>query len=627
MVKTLLQKGRQKGKDLVGGRQESIISAAVVMMALLVLTKIAGFAKLHFFARIFGASRELDVFWAAFTIPDIIFNIIVLGTINAALIPLFAEKISKKGSMDDLQKLFNDIAQLFLVFFVISGALVFIFAPQLSRLIAFGGLGGLGYSGDFSSEDVQMMALLMRIMVFSPIFLGVSSVLTAVLQVNKRFVVPALAPLMYNIGIIIGTVVLAGAFEMGVTGLAIGVIIGSILHLLIQVPLSKSLGFTFVFRGLTISKDIVKLMRLALPRIIGQIGEQFSILVNTFISMGLGTGALSAFRFGSSLYLLPVQLFGSTIAQAALPTLSLDFQNSDINGQIGFGIEGSKKLEKNQHSPQVDQFRRTFSKTLQQILFLVFPAVVFILVLRLPIVRLVLGAGAFDWEDTVTTAWVLAMFSIAIVFQAVAALVIRAFFAMQDTIVPVAASVIGVVVNVISAFYLTNFFSHYYDWRPLVMSFLDGSREVSGQIAADAMMWFTTRNSSLAAVGGLAVSAGIATAVEVMILLLILNRRVGVLSWRQFWQPTLKKVFTSFLMLLAMYSMYKWWNLKIDTSTVISIVSLFIVVGGIGTGVYLGVSAVVDVVEIDQIFRVLVKMAEKARKVFLNGNSGTVRRN
>jgi putative peptidoglycan lipid II flippase len=627
LVKTLLQKGRQKGKDFVGGRQESIISAAVVMMALLVLTKIAGFAKLHFFARIFGASRELDVFWAAFTVPDIIFNIIVLGTINAALIPLFAEKMSKKGSMDDLQKLFSDIAQLFLVFFVISGVLVFIFAPQLSHLIAFGGLGGLGYSGDFSPEDVRMIALLMRIMVFSPIFLGVSSVLTAVLQVNKRFVVPALAPLMYNIGIIIGTVILAGAFDMGVTGLAIGVIIGSVLHLLIQIPLSRSLGFTLVFRGLTISKDIIKLLRLALPRVLGLVGEQVSILVNTFISMGLGTGALSAFRFGSSLYLLPVQMFGSTIAQAALPTLSLDFQNGDPSGQIGLGIDSAGKGRGAKNSPQINQFRRTFSKTLQQILFLVLPAVVFIFVLRLPIVRLVLGAGAFDWEDTVTTAWVLAMFSLAIVFQSVAALVIRAFFAMQDTVVPVVVSIFSMVINVVLAFYLTNFFSHYYDWRPLVQSFFDGSREVSGQIAADAMLWLTTRNSSLAAVGGLAVSAGVATAVEVAILLIILNKRVGVLSWRQFWQPTLKKIFTSFLMLLAMYSIYKWWNFKIDTSTVVSIVSLFMVVGGIGTGIYLGVSAVVDVVEMDQISRVLVKMAERARKVFLNGNSGKVRGN
>lgn len=617
MVKALIEKGTKKGRDLIGGRQETILSAAFVMMVLLVLTKIAGFAKLHFFARIFGASAELDVFWAAFTIPDIMFNIIILGTINAALIPLFAEKLSKNGEgTKEAQHLFSNVLQLFLFIFVVLGVLVFIFSPELSRFIAYGGLGGLGYeSGDFTAADVSEIALLMRIMVMSPILLGLSSVVTAALQVNKRFVVPAMAPLLYNLGIIFGTIVFAGVLDMGVIGLAWGVVLGSLLHLFIQLPLSRKLGYNFRLVRNFFTKDVVRTIKLALPRVLGLAGEQIILIVNTVISMGLGAGALSAFRFASSLYLLPVQLFGSTIAQAAFPTLSLEYQEDSESGQMDMEIEGGKR-EKNYER----RFRRTFTKTLQQILFLILPAVVFIVVLRLPIVRLVLGAGAFDWEDTVMTAWVLASFAIAIVMQSIAALVIRAFFAMQDTVVPVVVSFFSVFVNVVLAYYLTNFFSHYYDWRPLVQSFLDGSREVSGQITADMLEWLVTRNSSLSAVGGLAVSAGIAIALEVIVLLVILNGRVRILSWKHFWQPSLKKIFAAWVMFVVMYSLYKWWNFRIDTSTVVSIVSLFLVVGGIGAGVYFGVSGVIDVGEIKLLGKVVGKAWDRVKAVFKNGN-------
>ncbi len=596
---SVLKKGIEKGKNLIGGRQEGILSAAFIMMVLVALTKIVGFAKIHAFARIFGASKDLDVFWAAFTVPDIIFNVIVLGTVNAALIPSFAEAL-EKGT---LKKLFSDILRLFFVVMVLLCVVAFIFAPQAAQFVSSGGLGELGFEGgEFTQMDVDLMARLMRMMLLSPILLGMSSILTAGLQVNKRFFLPALAPLLYNIGIIIGAILFSGLFGWGVEGLAYGVILGSVLHLIVQIPLLKKLQLELIFTGSFINADVLRVVRLALPRVIGLIGEQISILVNTIISIGLGSGALSAFRYASSLYLMPVQLLGTTIAQAALPTLSLEYNASSKLSLLND--------ENDRQSRDLEQFAKTFTRSLQQILFYVLPAVVFFVVLRLPIVRLVLGAGAFDWEDTVMTAWVLALFGIAILMHSVLALVVRAFYAMHDTVIPVAVSFISLGVNIAGSILFTNFFSHYYDWRPLIFSIANGTTALSGELWTETITWFTTRNSSPAAVGGLALSAGIALLVEAVILLIILNKRIKILSWRRFWKPTLKKLFAVWVMTTIMYSLYKLWNFKIDTSTVISIISLFLLVGGAGIATYIGVSEVMDIKESD-IFSTMMKKGIK----------------
>lgn len=604
---SVLRNGIEKGKNLVGGRQEGILSAAFLMMILIAITKIVGFAKIHIFARIFGASKELDVFWAAFTIPDIIFNVIVLGTVNAALIPSFADAL-EKGTM---RKLFSDVVRLSLATIVFLCSIAFIFAPQFARLVSAGALGELGFDGgDFSATDVSLMATLMRIMMLSPILLGVSSIFTAGLQVNKRFFLPALAPLLYNVGIIVGAIVFSVGMNLGVIGLAYGVLLGSVLHLAIQVPMLNrlDLGVDF-FKGSFVNRDVVGVIRLALPRIFGLVGEQISILVNTIISMGLGSGALSAFRYASSLYLMPVQLLGTTIAQAALPTLSIEYYSSARLSLLDNGKSGH----------DLGQFGKVFSKTLQQVLFYVLPAVAFFVILRLPIVRLVLGAGAFDWEDTVMTAWVLALFGIAMLMNSIVALVVRAFYAMHDTVVPVVVSFISLGVNISGSVLFTNFFSHYYDWRPWISALYNRTSEFTSEFWSDMHCWFTTRNSSPSAVGGLALSAGVALLVEGVLLMLILNKRVNVLSWKRFWKPTIKKFFATWVMSTLMYSLYKIWNFKLDTSTVFSILMLFLIVGGVGVVSYIMVSGIIDVPETSVFSLVVKKGIAKVRSALANG--------
>ncbi len=582
-----------KGKSLLNKKQEGILSAAFMMMVLIALTKLVGFFKIHIFARFFGASKELDVFWAAFTIPDIIFNIIAVGSVNAALIPLFSEKLGSNEKK--LSTFFSRVLNFMVLIFLVLGVLVFVFAPQVSGLIANNNLG-FGNSA-FTLEDIDLLTRLTRIMIFSPIILGVSSVFSAGIQVNKRFIVSALAPLFYNIGIVIGTVLFIKYLNMDATGLALSVWIGTILHLLVQIPLAYSLNLKFKpFIG-AVSENVSKAVRLSIPRMFGLVGEQISIFINTVIAVGLGAGALSAFKYGSSLHLLPVHLIGSTISIAAFPTLSIEHN----------------KMRRGASS----DFVNIFVRSIQQILFFIMPAVVFTLVLRLPIVRLVLGAGEFDWTDTVITSWVLALFVLAIFGESILGLIVRAFYAMKDTITPVVTSFISLGVNILGSIYFTNFFSHYYDWRPVIQKIMDEGRGALVGYSQEMIRWFTTRNSSPSAVGGLALSTGVAVVLNSVLLLAILNRKIKVITWAGFIKPFLKKMLASLFMLLTMYGVYKWWNFSLDTSTVVSIVGLFTLVGGIGFIVYIAVSVVMEIKEVSILVELIKRLLEKAKAVHI----------
>lgn len=588
----------KKGKQLLGKKQEGILSAAFMMMVLIGLTKVVGFFKIHIFARFFGASTELDVFWAAFTLPDMIFNIVAVGSINAALIPLFAEKLEGKTSSTTrsgkkMAAFFSKVLNFLVLLFVILGTLVFIFAPQLSEFIANGGFGFVESS--FSATDIELMTKLTRIMIFSPIILGVSSVYAAGIQVNKRFIIPSLAPLFYNIGIVAGVVLFVKILGMNVEGLAWSVWIGSILHLLIQIPLARKLKLKFNPLVGFYSDTVSKAVKLSLPRVFGLMGEQIIILVNTLIAVGLGAGALSSYKYGASLHLFPIQLIGSTIATAALPTLSLEHTKFKKTGE--------------------SDFRKIFNRAVQQILFFILPAVVFLVVLRLPIVRLLLGAGEFDWTATVVTSWVLALFAFAIVGEALQGIIVRAYYAMQDTVTPVITSVISLIVNVIGAIYFTNFFSHFYDWRPVFNNVINHGRDAAVEYGQEFTRWFTTRNSSNAAVGGLALAAGVAVLLNCVLLLIILNRRMKVFTWEGFIKPFLRKFIASVFMFITMYATYRWWNFSLDTSTGLSILGLFTVVGGVGFLTYLTAAFIIDIKEVSIIVELAKRFIKKAKSI------------
>ena len=547
------------------------------VMFLLLLTKILGFVKLRIFAQLFGASHELDIFWASFTIPDIIFMVIVGGALNAAIIPILSDVLYDKGK-EKFNKVFQ---QLTLVFFGLSFfalLFVFIFSPQITLWIVSNDYAQKIFDMSYriSSSDYTLFIRLFRIGLLSPLFLSVSGFVTAYLQVRKRFFITSLAPLFYNIAMIGGTYVLTQFTSLGVESIAISAVIGSMLHLGIQIPQlikyiksdeCKLFDFKFV-------NDIyvVKAFKLAIPRMLGVLGEQFNTIVNTFISFTLTAGALSAYRFAYSLHMFPVNIIGSAVAQVALPDLA----------------QYSTKNEDH-------QFKKTLNDAIQLSLYLVFPIVAIMLILRLPIVRLIYGTGAFDWQDTLLTAWTLALLSISIIGQTIAQIVLRAFYALKNTWIPLFAISIGIVINLLGVYLFTNFFSHYYDWRPILEQILtqvahangNGLLPVLKSFISDTAIWVTTRGDSNLAVGGLALSLSLSYFIQMILLLFLLNRKKKVLSWNDTVYPSLLKILNTLIMMAGMYFVFRLFDFQLDTSRTISVLILTIVVSIYGCVSYL----------------------------------------
>lgn len=534
------------------------------IMLILLITKVLGFLKLRTIAQLFGVSHELDIFWAAFTIPDMLFMVLVAGSINAAIIPIFSSIFHKEGK-EFLNEFFNYLT-LIIAFFCTSVALLlFIFTPQLTTfLIESESLQNvLNFSERISLEDYNLFVSLTRIMMISPVLLGISSLVTGYLQVRKEFFITSLAPLFYNLAMILGSVILVVFFHMGVEGIAISAVIGSFFHFLIQIPKFKEyydtkfrIGIGTLIKGIK-HNETIHALKLAIPRTIGIFGEQINIIVNTLISFSLAAGALSAYKFALSLHLFPINIIGSAVAQVALPDLA---ENCDDR----------------------DKFCGVLNKSIQTALFLVLPIVAVLLILRLPLVRLAYGTGAFDWRATILTAWCLVLLSLSVIGQTVVQILLRAFYALKETWLPLIAVAIGIFVNISLAFLLTNFFSHYYDWRPILeQMFLqvsnangEGFMNVFVSFFKDIVKWSTQRGDSDMGVGGLSLSLGVSYFVEMIVLSLLLNLKSKVITWDETIYPTIKKVLNTGLMCIGMYFVFKLFDFQLDTTKTVSIVVL-----------------------------------------------------
>jgi len=571
-------------------------NSVFTVMFVLLLTKILGFWKLRVFAQMFGASHELDIFWAAFTIPDIIFMVLVAGSINAAIIPILSDVLYDKGK-ESFDRLFKQLTTIFFTLSTFILLLTFIFAPQITTWIVSNDYAHTIFNMSYkiSSADYDLFLQIFRIGLLSPIFLSVSGFVTAYLQVRKQFFVTSLAPLFYNVAMILGTYILVEYTDLGVLSIAISAVVGSVIHLAVQIPslfkYFKS-GDCPVFNISKLVKEpnIVKAFKLATPRMLGVLGEQFNTVVNTFISFTLTAGTLSAYRFAYSLHLFPVNIIGSAVAQVALPDLA----------QYSCKNEDGK-------------FKKVFNDSIQLSLYLIFPIVAVMLVLRLPIVRLIYGTGAFDWQDTLLTAWTLALLSVSIVGQTVVQIVLRAFYALKDTWRPLISITVGIVVNLFGAYLFTNFFSHYFDWRPILEQVWiqvaqangDGVISVLESFIGDLYKWSTTRGESELAVGGLALSLSLSYFIQMFLSIYLLNKKRMVVSWKETIYPSLLKVLNTLIMMLGMYFVFRLFDFQLDTSRTIYVIILTVITTLYGGISYLIGSKIFSPEEFSQVEKII----------------------
>ncbi|HAM37178.1 MAG: Integral membrane protein MviN [candidate division WS6 bacterium GW2011_GWC1_36_11] len=577
------------------------------VMSILLVTKILGFIKLRTIAQLFGVSHELDIFWAAFTIPDMLFTILVAGSINAAIIPIFSEVFYKEGK-ERLDNFFNHLSLIISGMTALIALLFFIFTPQITDLILTSSVlqSALNFSQNIDVTDYNMFVFLTRIMLLSPILLGFSSIITAYLQVKKQFFTTSLAPLFYNLALIIGPVIFVVFGKMGVEGIAISAVLGSLLHLLIQLPVFMSnyknrysISFSTIKAAFKDSK-VVKAVKLAIPRTIGIIGEQVNTVVNTLISFSLAAGALSSYRYALSLHQFPINIIGSAVAQLALPDLA---KHSDIENR--------------------EKFKKIFNSSVQFALYLVLPIIAIFVVLRLPIVRLVYGSGAFDWRATILTSWCLVLLSFSILGQTIDQIILRAFYALKETWMPLIGIAISIVVNIVLAYLLTNFFSHYFDWRPILQQMLSQISHADGvgfwhvfqTFIQDFWRWSTTRGTSDMAVGGLSLGLGISYVVEVIILYMLLNAKTKMITFANTVKPFLIKLLNTVLMGIGMYLLFKLFDFKLDTSKTMYVILLSAATSAYGVLSYWVGSRVF---KIEEVYLFEKKLKKILLKVFKN---------
>ncbi|MBI4039782.1 murein biosynthesis integral membrane protein MurJ [Candidatus Daviesbacteria bacterium] len=404
MVKNLL--------SLLSTRQTSILSGAAVLMTTVLASKILALVRDRLLAHAFSPDT-VGVFLAAFRLPDLMFQVLIFGALSVAFIPVFTDYLHKRGEIEAFE-FASDILNVVLVLFVLVSSVVFIFARPLTSLIVPG----------FTESQKQITTNLTQIILLGQILLAVGSFFAGIAQSYQRFIIPALAGVLYNLGIILGIVFLVKPY--GIYGPAFGVIIGTALHVLVQLPLVASLGFKHRLNFNLKSWGVKEVTRLMSMRTIGVAVEQINETIGVVLASLISTASVTYLTFAQHLQTAPIGLFGATIAQAALPVLSRE-----------------------QARGEDASFKVTLLTTLHQILFLALPATAILIVLRIPAVRLVFGASRFDWEATVLTGRTLAFLSLGLASQAIVLLLVRGFYAMKDTKTPVIVSVVTVTLNII----------------------------------------------------------------------------------------------------------------------------------------------------------------------------------
>lgn len=395
-----------------------IISGAVMIGVTSVISRILGVYRERLFASLFGASSQLDAYIAAFRIPDTIFNLIVVGAISSAFIPLFTEYLVKKNPALAF-RLANNLMNILVLGLIGVGVTIYFIAPWLMPVL-----------GPGMDEATRQLTLnLTRLMLLSPIFFGISNIASGILNSYKKFFVYSLTPIVYNLGIIFGTICLVPYW--GIYGVAVGVIVGSLFHLLIQIPSIYKLGFRY--RPLIDFKDrgLRLVLKLMAPRVIGLAVYQADIFVSISIATLVSVGAVSIFNYANNIQSLLYSVIGISLSTTAFPILAA-------------AASAQNRAE----------YTSTLSRTIRQILFLIVPTSILMLLLRAQIVRLFLGTGQFDWEATILTASTLGYFVIGLFAQSLVPLLAKAFYAIQNTKIPVIVSIISVGLDIALDFLL-----------------------------------------------------------------------------------------------------------------------------------------------------------------------------
>ncbi len=404
---------------ILNGQSKSITGAALIISGATLVSRLMGLARDRIFAHYFSAGPIMDSYYAAFKIPDLIYNLLIIGALSAGFIPTFTKLFYQGEDKSSAWKLANNILNITAISLLVVSFFGIIFAPSLAPIIAPG----------FSTASQALVATLTRIMFGSTIMLGLSMVIGGILQSLRTFFLYSLAPIFYNLGIIIGAVFLVPI--LGISGLAWGVVLGAFMHLSLQTYSAYANGYRWKWYFNLKDKNTKLIGKLMIPRTLGLAVSQLNLVIITILASLLPVGSVTIFNFANNLQAVPVGIIGIPFALAVFPILSATASQNNI-----------------------DEFIKNLSATIRQILFLIIPCAIIILLLRAQIVRVIYGTGKFDWSATISTADTLAFFALSLFAQALIPLLARAFYALSNTKTPFIIGIISELVGIIAALLL-----------------------------------------------------------------------------------------------------------------------------------------------------------------------------
>ena len=515
----------------------TVTGGALIIAFFSFLSKILGLFRERLIAHNFGAGEMSDIYYSAFRLPDLIFNTLVLGALTSAFIPIF-QKVWLKNKEEGI-RLANSVLNFFLLFIGLLVIIALLFTPQIMQFITPG----------FGEWQLQQTISLTRIMLLAIIFFVASNVIGGVLNSWKRFFSFSLAASFYNVGIIIGIVFIYPS--VGLTGLAWGVFLGALLHLIVQLPEVCRNGWHYQLI-LKFDKNLRRILKLMLPRTIGLAAGQVNLIAITMIASTLSVGSIAVFNLANNLQSLPISIFAISLAIAVFPTFTQAV--SENNKQ---------------------KFAFNFSLSLRRILFILIPMSIMVVILRAQLVRVILGTGAFNWEDTYLTAQTLGFFALSIFAQGLIPLLARSFFAWEDTKTPMLISIFAITLNIVLSLML----------------------------------------APLMGVMGLALAFSISSILNMLLLYIILNYKTRSINNTQILNSLLKIIINSLLAGFVAYTTLYFLDDLVNMNTFIGIFTQGFVAGLLGLLTYLVLSIIFKLEEVDIVKRLI----KKTLLLFKNG--------
>lgn len=461
-------------------------------MAAFVLSNVTGLIRQILVSRAFGTGLEIDAFNAAARLPDILFSLVAGGALASAFIPTFTSFITREERQGAAQ-LASAIANMISLILIVVCGLAAILAPQIVRYAIY------PLVTDLDPARLDLTVSLLRIMLLSPLIFGISGLLMGILNSHQIFLLPALAPTMYWLGMIFGVVVLAP--QWGIHGLAWGTVLGASLHLAIQLPGLRKIGMHYV-PTLGLDQPAVRQVgRLMLPRLLGVAVVQINFMVNVILASAQPEGSLTAITLAWAVMTMPQVVIAQSIAIAALPTFS---------AQVARG--------------QPEEMRASLAATLRGVILLSLPASLGLIWLRQPIVSLLFERGEFTAQSTELVTWALLWYAIGLVGHSVVEIMARAFYALHDTKTPVLVGAAAMSLNLVFSFTFAALFARV-GWMPH---------------------------------GGLALANSLATALEMIGLLVLMRRRLKGLEGRHVMTGVGQAAAATAVMTLGLWGWLLW---------------------------------------------------------------------